>query len=192
MAATREDAMLVVELSKLGAMMKLDEASRSVFADDFDPDAVEASDPSVQSLLMFYETIGTLVKNGLLDRDLIYDWLWAAGVWAKVGPAAGWFRLARRLREVADGWAGGEGVQRELRTALRAARGSPREAEHGLRRGRRGTRGDGDPDHRRRLRAGVCRRPRERACGRGLRRRALRARRAARPLPLPDLLSSAL
>ena len=88
MAATREDAMLVVELSKLGTMMQLNEASRAVFADDFDPDAVEASDPSVQSLLTFYETVGTLVKNGLLDRDLVYDWLWAAGVWAKVGPAA--------------------------------------------------------------------------------------------------------
>src|SRR2546421_4458802 len=88
MAATHEDATLVVELSKLGSMMQLNEASRAVFADDFDPDAVEVGDPSVQSLLMFYETVGTLVKNGLLDRDLIYDWLWAAGVWAKVGPAA--------------------------------------------------------------------------------------------------------
>jgi hypothetical protein len=88
MAGSHEDAMLVVELSKLGAMMGLDEASRALFADDFDPDTAEVSDASVQRILYFYETIGTLVKNGLLDRDLVYDWLWAEGVWRRVGPAA--------------------------------------------------------------------------------------------------------
>jgi hypothetical protein len=88
MAGSREDAMLVVELSKLGAMMGLDEASRDLFADDFDPERAEVSDPSVQRILFFYETIGTLVKNGLLDRDLVNDWVWSEGVWKKVGPAA--------------------------------------------------------------------------------------------------------
>jgi hypothetical protein len=88
MAGSHEDAMLIVELSKLGAMMKLDEASRDLFADSFDPESAEVSDPSVQRILFFYETIGTLVKNGLLDRDLVYDWVWAEGVWKKVGPAA--------------------------------------------------------------------------------------------------------
>jgi hypothetical protein len=88
MAATREDAMLMVELSKLAAMSGLDDASRTVWADDFDPHSADVNDPAVQKLLYFYETVGTLVKNGLLDRDLTYDWLWAAGVWQKVGPAA--------------------------------------------------------------------------------------------------------
>jgi hypothetical protein len=80
--------MLVVELSKLAAMSGLDEASRAIWADDFDPDTADVNDSAVQRMLYFYETVGTLVKNGLLDRDLTYDWLWAAGVWAKVGPAA--------------------------------------------------------------------------------------------------------
>jgi hypothetical protein len=80
--------MLMVELSKLAAMSDLDEASRVIWADDFDPDTAEVTDSAVQRMLYFYETIGTLVKNDLLDRDLTYDWLWAAGVWAKVGPAA--------------------------------------------------------------------------------------------------------
>ena len=88
MAGSHEDAMLMVELSKLGAMMGLDEASRDLFADDFDPGTAEISNPSVQRILFFYETIGTLVKNGLLDRDLVYDWVWAEGIWKKVGPAA--------------------------------------------------------------------------------------------------------
>ena len=87
MAGSHEDAMLMVELSKLGAMMGLDEASRDLFADDFDPGTAEISNPSVQRILFFYETIGTFVKNGLLDRDLVYDWIWAAGVWDRVAPA---------------------------------------------------------------------------------------------------------
>ena len=88
MAGTHDDAMLMIELSKLGAMMGLDEASRTIWADDFDPDTADARDAPVQKLLLFNETIGTLVKNGLFDRDLVYDWLWAAGVWERVGPAA--------------------------------------------------------------------------------------------------------
>jgi hypothetical protein len=82
------DAVLVVELAKWGSMIRLDEASQKIFADDFDPDGVEANDPSIQSVLMFYETIGTLVKNGLLNRDLVSDWLWVSGSWDRVGPAA--------------------------------------------------------------------------------------------------------
>jgi hypothetical protein len=32
--------------------------------------------------------VATLVKNDLLSRDLVYDWLWVAGTWDRVGPAA--------------------------------------------------------------------------------------------------------
>jgi hypothetical protein len=95
MAGSREDAVLMVELAKWGAMIGLADASRVVFADDFDPDAVEANDPAIQAMLIFNETVGTLVKNGLLNRDLVYDWLWVAGSWARVGPAA------KRAREKA-------------------------------------------------------------------------------------------
>jgi hypothetical protein len=88
MAGTREDAQLMIELAKWGSMIGVAEASRKIFADDFDPDAVEALDPDIQSTLTWNETIGTLVKNGLLDRELVYDWLWVAGTWERVGPAA--------------------------------------------------------------------------------------------------------
>jgi hypothetical protein len=88
MAANQDDATLVVELAKLATMMEFGKAARTVFADDFDPDTADAQDEAVQTMLTFFETVGTLVKNGLLDRDLTYDWLWASGVWAKVGPAA--------------------------------------------------------------------------------------------------------
>jgi hypothetical protein len=88
MAGSREDAALIVELAKWGSMIGLPEASRDVFSDDFDGDSAEALDPHVQTMLVFHETVGTLVKNGLLDRDLVLDWLWVAGAWDRVGKAA--------------------------------------------------------------------------------------------------------
>jgi hypothetical protein len=88
MAGTREDATLILELAKWGAMIGLQDASRKIYADDFDPDAAHPLDAEVQTVLVWHETIGTLVKNHLLDRDLVYDWLWVAGSWARVGPAA--------------------------------------------------------------------------------------------------------
>jgi len=85
MAGSHDDAMLMVELAKWGTMSGLPEGWTMIFADDFDPDAVEAADPAVRAQLYFHETVGTLVKNGLLDRDLVYDWLWVSGVWDRVG-----------------------------------------------------------------------------------------------------------
>jgi len=88
MPGSHNDAMLVVELAKWGSMMGLGDASRAVFGDEFDPDTAAASDEPVQTILIFNETVGTLVKNGLLNRDLVLDWLWVAGAWGRVGPAA--------------------------------------------------------------------------------------------------------
>jgi hypothetical protein len=88
MAGRREDAALIVELAKWGSMIGLPEASRTVFADDFDPESAEALDPHVQTMLVFHETVGTLVKNDLLDRELVLDWLWVSGAWDRVSKAA--------------------------------------------------------------------------------------------------------
>ena len=95
MSATHDDAMLMIELAKWGSMIGVYEASRELFADNFDPDTVEVTNPSVGNMLMFGETIGTLVKNGLINRELVYDWLWVEGTWARVAPAA------KRAREKA-------------------------------------------------------------------------------------------
>jgi hypothetical protein len=88
MAGTREDANMILELAKWGTMLGLSEASRKIYADDFDPHAAQPLDEEVQTLLVFYETIGTFVKNELLDRELVYDWTWVVGAWERVGPAA--------------------------------------------------------------------------------------------------------
>jgi len=87
MSATHDDAMLMVELAKWGSMSGVNEAAREIISDEFDPEAARANDPNVHKVLMFGETIGTLVKNGLLDRQLVYDWLWVEGSWARAGPA---------------------------------------------------------------------------------------------------------
>jgi hypothetical protein len=84
----REDGALLVQLSQWGSAMGLEEAMHAVWADDFDPEAASAEDILVARLLNWGETIGTLTKNGLIDTDLVLDWLWVSGVWARVGPAA--------------------------------------------------------------------------------------------------------
>jgi hypothetical protein len=88
MAPTRDDAMVLLELAQWGTMLGLEEANREIHSDDFDPEAAEIGEPAVSKTLMFGETVGTLVKNGLLDRGLVYDWLWVEGSWARVAPAA--------------------------------------------------------------------------------------------------------
>jgi hypothetical protein len=88
MAGTHQDAVLIVELSKWGALAGIADAAGKIFADDFDPDAAELSDPGVRLLLGYNETVATLVKNDLLDRDLVVDWLCVTGTWDRVGPAA--------------------------------------------------------------------------------------------------------
>ena len=61
----------------------------AVFGEDFDPDTADAmDDESVRTVLIYGESIGTLVKHGLLSAELVHDWLWVAGLWSRVGPAA--------------------------------------------------------------------------------------------------------
>ena len=86
--ADKHDAQLLIQLAQWGTALGLEEAMLSVLSDDFDPESADPDDKLVSRVLMFNETLGTLTKNGLLDTELVLDWLWVGGVWAKVGPAA--------------------------------------------------------------------------------------------------------
>jgi hypothetical protein len=86
--ADREDATLLVQLAQWGTSLGLQDAMKTVFADDFDPQAASVQDDAVGIILSFGETIGTLTKNGLLDTDLVLDWWWVSGAWSRVGPAS--------------------------------------------------------------------------------------------------------
>jgi hypothetical protein len=45
-------------------------------------------DAAVRTVLLFGESVGTLTKHGLLSSELVNDWIWIEGLWARVGPAA--------------------------------------------------------------------------------------------------------
>lgn len=88
MPATHEQAMLMMEVQKWHAMEGGTEAAVKIYARDFDRDGADALDPDVQTVLVYYETIGAFVKNGLLDKQFVLDFVWAKGAWDRVGPAA--------------------------------------------------------------------------------------------------------
>jgi hypothetical protein len=86
---THEDAKLMIQIAQWGTSLGTDEAMARIFAEDFDPAAADAmDDDGVRKLLVFGESIGTLTKYGLLSTQLVNDWLWLEGLWARVGPAA--------------------------------------------------------------------------------------------------------
>jgi hypothetical protein len=87
MVATYDDAGLLVQLMRWGTEMKLEEGFNVIFDENFDPDAVD-SDPAIARVLFFGETVGAMVKHGVLNRDLLLDVFWVPGIWAKVGPSA--------------------------------------------------------------------------------------------------------
>lgn len=86
--ADKQDGAMIVQLAQWGAVMGLEEAMQTVWAEDFDPETASVENPLVSRVLNWGETIGTLTKNGLVDTDLVLDWLWVAGAWGRVGPAA--------------------------------------------------------------------------------------------------------
>ena len=95
MAGTREDATLIVELAKWGAMIGLHRGEPDDLLRRLRPESAEALDHQVQTILVFHETIGTLVKNELLDRDLVLRLALGRG---RVGP-----RRPRRPRRAREG-----------------------------------------------------------------------------------------
>ncbi len=94
---THNDAQLMIQIAQWGTSMGLDTAMSRVFDDSFDPESAEARDEGVRTLLMLGESIGTLVKHDLLSPELVNDWLWIAGIWSRVGPAA--LRAREKLGE---------------------------------------------------------------------------------------------
>jgi hypothetical protein len=88
MVSTYDDANLIVQLARWGTEMGLDEAIQVLFSDGFDPGSSSTDEASVRKVLNFGEVVGTLVKKEVLNRDLVLDLWWVAGLWARVQPAA--------------------------------------------------------------------------------------------------------
>ena len=87
-APTREDGVLMVQVAQWMAMLNFQDSMAEVMRSDFDPSTADPRSDAVRAVLGVFETIGTLTKNGLLSAELVRDWLWVEGIWARVGPAA--------------------------------------------------------------------------------------------------------
>ena len=87
-APTREDATLMIQIAQWMASSGMNDQMPVLWADDFDPETADPHSEHVRLTLGTFETIGTLVKHDLLNRELVNDWLWIEGIWSRVGPAA--------------------------------------------------------------------------------------------------------
>jgi hypothetical protein len=88
---------LVVQLVRWGTELGLDDVAHELFTDTFEPATASLEDPAVRKMLQFGEVVGTLVKQGVLDRGLVLDLWWLSGAWTRVAPAAK--RERERLEE---------------------------------------------------------------------------------------------
>jgi hypothetical protein len=89
---SQADAQLMVQLAQLGATMNIDKGQALLYKHQKDGgltfEQFESTYPTgtadsmaILNTLKWYETVGTLVKQGLLDRGLVLDWLWVSGIW---------------------------------------------------------------------------------------------------------------
>lgn len=83
------DGLLMVQLARWGSAMDLDAAQAVVFDDDYDPESASASDEPVRKILLWGETVATMVKHDLFPEALLLDWVWIEGLWARVSSAVG-------------------------------------------------------------------------------------------------------
>jgi hypothetical protein len=88
MVATYDDAALAVQLVRWGTELGLSDAVHTVLSDDFDPSSASTNDVTVRKILEFGEVVGTLVKQNVLNEDLVLDLWWAGGAWERVKMAA--------------------------------------------------------------------------------------------------------
>ena len=68
--------------------MDLPSAVGQVMDESFDPETADPNGPAIRTLLGFMETVGTFVKQGVLDAGLVDDLFWVEGIWSRIGPAA--------------------------------------------------------------------------------------------------------
>jgi hypothetical protein len=94
---TYEDATLIIQLAQLAASSGVMKGQGWIFSDKFIPDYkefVEKYPPGsksyarVSTMCGWFETIGTLYKNGLINGDLLFDWLAVRLVWDRVSGFA--------------------------------------------------------------------------------------------------------
>ena len=91
--ATYRDARLVLQLMQLHTALGLSEALNWLWSDQFIPDHAEfikkyplGSKGNIDTMKIcgYFETIGTLWKHGLINENLLFDWLAVDMVWDRI------------------------------------------------------------------------------------------------------------
>ncbi len=104
--ATHDDANLVTRLAELYFLGRIDEASNFAWSDRFVSSYggfVKKYPPGTEEfrklvgLCGWFETVGTLYKHGLLNHDLLFDWLAVAQTWDRVKGFALGMRKDRKV-----------------------------------------------------------------------------------------------
>jgi hypothetical protein len=94
---SHDDAAALVQLVHLHAQLQVSDGLDVVWRPDFpqDPYTIDAWYPpgtdgrrGLESVLVWFQTVGTLVKHGLLDPAIARDVARADLVWARIGPMA--------------------------------------------------------------------------------------------------------
>ena len=94
---SRDDATALVQLVHLHAQLQVSDGLDVLWRPDFpnDPYTIDAWYPpgtdgrrGLESVLVWFQTVGTLVKHGLLDSSIARDIARADLVWARIGPMA--------------------------------------------------------------------------------------------------------
>jgi hypothetical protein len=105
---TYQDATLMLQLTQWAAAEGVSEAVNWMWSDQFVPDYAEFVEKyppgsegfaNASKICKWYETIGTLYKNGLFNEELLFDWLAVYPVWDRIkGFALGWRQQTREPR----------------------------------------------------------------------------------------------
>jgi hypothetical protein len=125
---TKQDARLLLQCAAWFTSSGVADAMNWVRSDAFTDDAVEFNTKHpfgsegrlrVATVLGFYETVGTLWKQRLIDEGLLFDWLWIPGSWDEVANVA---RGMRAASGTANLWANFEAMaERQRAIAAKAA-----------------------------------------------------------------------
>lgn len=105
---TYQDASLMLQLAQWGAVSGLSEAINWLWSDQFIPDYAEfvkkyplGSEGSLNATKVcgYFETLATLWKHGLLNEELVFDWLAVSMIWDRIkGYALGVRQVAGNPR----------------------------------------------------------------------------------------------
>ena len=124
--ASQDDAAALVRLVHLRAQLQVSDGLDVLWRPDFPQDTytIDAWYPpgtdgrrGLESVLVWFDTVGTLVKHGLLDPAIARDVARADLVWARIGPMA----VAERGRTGDDEMWGGFQLLAKLHATETAA-----------------------------------------------------------------------